>query len=572
MPVTKSSNKTNKTIAQPVHSNLLPKVVNDVGKIVANYLPAYAWFNSTNRISRSWYHYQQQNPSLKPSIQQIIESCKTEQDAIHILSDESIVAHLTTRQTLEMASLIPDMVNATDLIETMQNFKEGLFILKSKTPKAFLEYLKSDKRIFTYSNETVESLSVQVAEEIYISGKMWLFAFVCNDVLIRKSSLIASMMLATNGWIQDAKNDIHLYSIISAHKALACAFFNDPENRQHLRGSHLIALAKHSSTIASQLINSEDFHSENDRGTLIFLYNAHKSLKHEALKSRKIFCKFSLLCMATDKESVKIIYDRLVADNQLGDWTASDLVRLARYHEQLAKQVYEQHGSELNGEELLCLAQGNEQVGLEILSNADQLSLVQKVYQTNDVNFQGSEYSIGSLSYNVSKKLAELSPLEVVAALAGHQSEQAYELYIQAKKRSEFNNISVDALSQFIESCPKVRKDILSDTKLVRKLPTAILHEIFIEYSTLRQQIALPTSKRILVYKGLIKRPRIELTLKDMQFLLEHQRKLKLDKQIINKYQLHVDIFTKVQALAGKAKTKMKVEEETEELNRIRPK
>lgn len=105
---------------------------------VLGFLPAYSFkgMNSINQVANYFSEYLKINSSIckGKSIQEVVDSCTNQQDAINILSDESIIKELNHKNLLDLISFIPDLaiklidannfLDGDDLVELTKNSKE----------------------------------------------------------------------------------------------------------------------------------------------------------------------------------------------------------------------------------------------------------------------------------------------------------------------------------------------------------------------------------------------------------------------------------------------------------------
>ncbi len=101
-------------ISAPPAGNLLSQIPNDTTRLITHILPAYTLRN-LSITNRRWYHeVKGKSANLKRanSLPSIISSCKTPDDAIAILADDTLCSQFTLAEMMKVISLNPDVLKA----------------------------------------------------------------------------------------------------------------------------------------------------------------------------------------------------------------------------------------------------------------------------------------------------------------------------------------------------------------------------------------------------------------------------------------------------------------------------
>ncbi len=313
---------------------LFAALPNDIGSLILGYLPAYmqSGRNSVAGVSHAWHKALRR----KPTVKEVVASCKSATDALNILADEYYWDQLSKDQTLTVAAWHPELASDLQWREILT--VDELLRLNHRTPSKYVEILKANRRAHL---ETFFENHPDVTE------------YLCATSGLKK--------------ILTERNIKVLQRYATKEKALKLLGSEASYNK--LDTDTLFALAMRHEC-AAEIILSNDALSSKLEGMLHWFVNKHTKIINTFLKYRKEILSLTYLkSFVTDASTSIAIYDYI---NQHGiTCTIKDLVQVVRFDPTLAEKIFNQHKSALDSADLYLLAHQNEKIGLEIMENQE---------------------------------------------------------------------------------------------------------------------------------------------------------------------------------------------------------
>lgn len=214
-------------------SRLFPCFPNTIGEQIIGYLPAYqrTGKRSLSLINKRWAEYI--TPTI-PTALEIVKSCTSKEDALNILSHESIYSQLNFTQFLEVVAFHPELVKCIlkDNINTIGK-THGLLsirdamILASKNEEFGLELLKRPINEYIWEYWIADLATKHLSLAKFILNQPHLRRFIVKKDIIKlceKDSESSSLV------IDLAKRENLPFAEFVTDPELADKLFNDGDN------------------------------------------------------------------------------------------------------------------------------------------------------------------------------------------------------------------------------------------------------------------------------------------------------------------------------------------------------
>jgi len=489
--------------------------------IVGSFLPAYS------RVGRNSFHNTCKALSQKgfvglkkPSIKEVIESCKTADDALNILGDSALCEQLSLSELLTVAGAHPliaknllndaifsNSVNTQDLCslaskneetarlilqrKALSNLQKAYVVnLHQKLAQEFIATLKSNQIIELFSHNTVnlENLIIPsvgiLGPELALLRQLKYFDNPELERLIlsifffqhpRQQQILISLLqsdprclfLTKSALYPDWHYTSEIYFTLMSKHGFADQLITNPKLIPLFKGRHLLALGGQNLDVAKRILNTKDLRD--------------KLTEEEVLKLSLCF-----------EELAERMFDDKTVKLKMSDWA-----RLGAVSEKLARKVIDRF--DFNGFDLYQICHRFPALELEVLAD--------KKYRSKMACYQGdliSEHTYGPMGVSVDKLL--------------QLSEKGLAVYA-----TRFARVAIMALKH-----PKLRAKLLNEQN-------KILEIIAIEETSLpRNADIIRSSLKLLTSSPYLEVNRLMLN-------LIKEGKLKNDGKIVEKmmYRIH---------------------------------
>lgn len=396
-------------------SRLIKILPNDVSKLVINYLPAYRFVGRQGMplLSKMWEKEDKEEKSkVKRKISEVLASCQTPEDALNILSDDSLYDQFKMEELLAITAFHPDLTKRllanSLLIEDLEPKK--LSILGSQCEDIALEILKARRLLLKLSAEDITYLGT-------------------------KSKKTAQVILSDEKLYGKLNGD-NLVTLGSSHEDLALIILKDTNLKSKLSRMQFVKLNSYFENLALDLLKTE---LANNNINSDFLYTlGEKNLKI----ARIIFNNKTLISKLSPYQ-----YEKLIAA-----------------HKDIALRWFEKYKEKLNADTLTMFAKEYESIALIVLKDP-QLRSKLLTYHMQDI---GKAHEKAALEiFNIfSTKIKEINNFFFFDFGITHEiiAQMIFE------DRALYNLVRAETLSRIGSCFEKIAKALLQDEKFCHKL------------------------------------------------------------------------------------------------------
>jgi predicted transcriptional regulator len=213
---------------------------NEISRVVSSFLPAYA-FHRLPEVNKRWYKEGLENPLFKPTIKEIVNSCKTPQDVINILQDANLRDQLTIRELLTVIAVYPQLADAM----VTKYCKE---ILSLEAPQLFFVPLASQSEMVALNiYNYVKSLPSRERN-------------LQNVFPLAKTSKNVAMVILKDALNSDCMTGHRTIEIAGMHEETATYIYDDIYQKSQsskIRIKEIVQLANMNESIAVRILNDK---------------------------------------------------------------------------------------------------------------------------------------------------------------------------------------------------------------------------------------------------------------------------------------------------------------------------
>jgi len=299
-------------------SGHLGKLPEDLFKKILGFLPAYSFKGKNNLNQVSQLFNDVIGDRLKIKIDHIVDSCKNEEDALSILSDEALFKQLETEKLLQIISFVPDLaircINEVLPENNNNNLRDRyITILCSK-------HLKVAQEIIFNAN-----LSGMLSENVIL------------NLSIYHTSLVEDIMNSPV-CIQKLEDSEDIDELVDKNVVMAKRLVNMPQFRKRFYDDRdIVLIARHHLEIAEELFSS-DFINQLLGEDLAILGQLNEVIANRILDSQ-------VLSEKLESEDLKIlahlqsVANRILeTPNFIAKLSGNDLLSFAK-HESIAEKI-----------------------------------------------------------------------------------------------------------------------------------------------------------------------------------------------------------------------------------------
>ncbi|MBS0286072.1 MAG: hypothetical protein JSR17_02175 [Proteobacteria bacterium] len=300
-------------------------VPQEILSYIISYLPAYQRVGSkvVNLVSKSWdkasVSYEAKNFSKK--VEDIINSCQSEEDAIYILKDENIRKKLTLLELFKIVSFYPAMASELlNFLKEHQTTPSDLWRLGA-THLTVAEQILSDERL------------------LYKLKKDDLIRLICIHPQIVQEFFDEPEKLSTHKNLMLSFSDLVMIASISEENA--AKILNNAELCKSLTGSDLALLGKNHLNIAMRILDEPDLCGRLDGEALALLSEEHATVARRILETERLYSLMDGEDLAEFGSHHLEIAQQFLKDVKLCKKMGNFLPILARKHLKVAELMIE---------------------------------------------------------------------------------------------------------------------------------------------------------------------------------------------------------------------------------------